>query len=384
MSRGLLLLVFLSGVAAAVLISFIITESRKNASDTSSSSSSPHLLPDSAHIEVIEESTIFATKELQRPKSRAIKKAADEDGDCGVSEPEALKSVTAAVGSSSAERASKLFRHAVALCPKHPRILNLFGEFLEETGRDILEADHFFVRAATFANDESEDHARALQNRKRTALMVEEIDRRMLNTIDNKKKAFQRINANGAAMKRAKKEAYFQHVYHTVGIEGNTMTLAQTRSILETKLAVGGKSVMEHNEVLGLDAALRYINQTLVDRVGEITTQDILEIHKRVVGYVDPVEVKFPTSHAPTLFRFSRIILIIFTTRILGRDISTEPSFCWGLRSSSSEPHRFTHAEVHLLAQFAREPGHASCSLRGPRPLQTGMRTVSSVLHVVN
>jgi hypothetical protein len=29
---------------------------------------------------------------------------------------------------------------------------------------------------------------------------------------------------------------YFQYVYHTVGIEGNTMDLAQTRSILETKL----------------------------------------------------------------------------------------------------------------------------------------------------
>ena len=42
-----------------------------------------------------------------------------------------------------------------------------------------------------------------------------------------------------------------------MGIEGNTFTLAQTRSVLETKVAVAGKSVMEHNEVLGLDSALR-------------------------------------------------------------------------------------------------------------------------------
>ena len=69
------------------------------------------------------------------------------------------------------------------------------------------------------------------------------------------------------------------------------MTLAQTRSVLETKLAVGGKSVMEHNEVLGLDAALKYVNQTLVDKVGDLSLQDILEIHKRVIGYVDPIEV---------------------------------------------------------------------------------------------
>ena len=64
------------------------------------------------------------------------------------------------------------------------------------------------------------------------------------------------------------------------------MTLVQTRSILETRLAVGGKSVIEHNEVLGLDAALKYLNQTLVDRLsGEIRMQDIIEIHRRVVGY---------------------------------------------------------------------------------------------------
>lgn len=82
-----------------------------------------------------------------------------------------------------------------------------------------------------------------------------------------------------------------QHIYHTVGIEGNTLNLGQTRHLLETKLAIGGKSVQEHNEVLGLDAALKYINMTLVDRVpGHITMQDILEIHKRVIGYVDPVE----------------------------------------------------------------------------------------------
>ena len=71
-----------------------------------------------------------------------------------------------------------------------------------------------------------------------------------------------------------------------MAIEGNTLNLIQTRSILETRLAVGGKSVIEHNEVLGLDAALKYINQTLVDRLsGEIRMQDIIEIHRRVIGY---------------------------------------------------------------------------------------------------
>lgn len=81
----------------------------------------------------------------------------------------------------------------------------------------------------------------------------------------------------------------FQHVHHTVAIEGNTLNLVQTRSLLETKLAIGGKSIQEHNEVLGLDAALKYINQTLVDRPhGHIMLKDILEIHRKVIGFVDP------------------------------------------------------------------------------------------------
>lgn len=51
-----------------------------------------------------------------------------------------------------------------------------------------------------------------------------------------------------------------------MGIEGNTMSLSQTRSMLETKMAIAGKSIMEHNEILGLDAALKYINSTLINR----------------------------------------------------------------------------------------------------------------------
>jgi Fic family protein len=187
-----------------------------------------------------------------------------------------------------------LFKHALALAPKLPDVLNRYGEFLIEIDDDFVEADHMFVKAMTFSSKGSEENSRAILNRQKTSLLVDELDTRMLKSIDDKKKTFLRISATSAALKRAKKEAYYQHVYHTVGIEGNTLTLAQTRSLLETRLAIGGKSVMEHNEVLGLDSALKYINQTLVDRpMGHITMQDLLEIHKRVIGYVDPIEAGF-------------------------------------------------------------------------------------------
>lgn len=96
--------------------------------------------------------------------------------------------------------------------------------------------------------------------------MVEELDRDFLRKIDEKRDQVSSIPESDPALCKAKKESYFQHIYHTVGIEGNSMSLAQTRSIVETRMAIGGKSIAEHNEILGLDLALKYINNTLVNR----------------------------------------------------------------------------------------------------------------------
>lgn len=84
--------------------------------------------------------------------------------------------------------------------------------------------------------------------------------------LDEKRDAISAIPDSNTGFKRAKKEAYIQNIYHSVGIEGNTMTLAETRFILETRNSVGGKSVDEHNEILGLDAAMKFVNASLVNR----------------------------------------------------------------------------------------------------------------------
>lgn len=185
-----------------------------------------------------------------------------------------------------ADKAMKLFQHAFALSPKHADILNHYGEFLEETKKDVVKANQLY----TLALSNFPHHTGALMNRQRTASIVENLDREMLRKIDEKRDTLLSIPENNAALCRAKKEAYFQHIYHTVAIEGNTMTLQQTRSILETRIAVAGKSIAEHNEILGLDAAMKYINTTLLYRLRDISIGDILEIHKRVLGHVDPVE----------------------------------------------------------------------------------------------
>ncbi|KAK9497973.1 hypothetical protein O3M35_003865 [Rhynocoris fuscipes] len=187
------------------------------------------------------------------------------------------------------DKAEKLLQHAMSLAPDHPDILNVYGEFVESTRKDIISADQLYFRALTI----SPSHVAAKGNRGRLAAIVEEIDLDTLDRLEKKRDTVASIPESNPALRKAKREAYYQHIYHTVGIEGNTMTLSQTRSIVETRMAVGGKSIAEHNEVLGLDAALKYINTTLINRIGQLTIEDILELHRRVLGYVDPTEGGF-------------------------------------------------------------------------------------------
>lgn len=91
------------------------------------------------------------------------------------------------------------------------------------------------------------------------------------------------IPKGNSALRRVMEETYY---YHTVAIEGNTLTLSEICHIIETRYAVPGKSLQEQNEVIGVDAAMKYINTTLLSH----TVNDILEIHRRVLGYADPVE----------------------------------------------------------------------------------------------
>jgi tetratricopeptide (TPR) repeat protein len=158
------------------------------------------------------------------------------------------------------EKALKVFQHSLALSPNHPTILTEYGIFLESFNNDIVLADSFYFRALTH----DPNYHRALEERQRTAGVVENIDEERLKRLDGKRDLLAEVDTNSAAMKRATKEAYILHIYHSVGIEGNSMTLSETRSVLETRMAVSGRSVDEHNEVLGLDSAMKYVNASLV------------------------------------------------------------------------------------------------------------------------
>ncbi|XP_036383084.1 protein adenylyltransferase FICD [Megalops cyprinoides] len=183
------------------------------------------------------------------------------------------------------EKAHKLLVHALNMNPDFVEALTELGTILEEE-KDVIQADHLYTKALAI----SPCNEKALVNRDRTLPLVEEIDQRHFSVIDGKVRRLMSIPKGNSALKRVMEETYYHHIYHTVAIEGNTLTLSEIRHIIETRYAVPGKSLQEQNEVIGVDAAMKYINTTLLSRIGSFTIGDILEIHRRVLGHVDPVE----------------------------------------------------------------------------------------------
>lgn len=183
------------------------------------------------------------------------------------------------------EKAQKLLVHALSMNPEFVDALTELGTILEEE-KDVVQADHLYGKALAL----SPSNEKALVSRDRTLPLVEEIDQRYFSIIDSKVRRLMSIPKGNSALRRVMEETYYHHIYHTVAIEGNTLTLSEIRHIIETRYAVPGKSLQEQNEAIGVDAAMKYINTTLLSRTGMMTLGDILEIHRRVLGHVDPVE----------------------------------------------------------------------------------------------
>ncbi|KAL7061931.1 hypothetical protein AAHC03_0782 [Spirometra sp. Aus1] len=215
--------------------------------------------------------------------------------------------------------ALKLLKHAAELDPSNAVILTALGEALEKEWDDIkgknihsrqdlvsalsvkkpnslkssvyaenvVAAENLYARALI----ENPQYQKATKNQRRTLPVVEQLDQQRLKSIDSKVARFYLVPESNPGLRLVKIEHYFQHIYHSNAIEGNTLSLAQTRAVLETRIAVGGKSLQEQNEVLGLDAAFRFLNTTLLKGSSTpIELSDLLELHRRVLSFVDLTE----------------------------------------------------------------------------------------------
>lgn len=75
--------------------------------------------------------------------------------------------------------------------------------------------------------------------------------------------------------------------YNSNGIEGSTLTLKETKVVLEG-ITIGGKTIREHLEVINHEAAIEYLEE-LIKYKSDITLWTIKEIHQLILRGIDNI-----------------------------------------------------------------------------------------------
>ena len=89
-----------------------------------------------------------------------------------------------------------------------------------------------------------------------------------------------------AAVRRLQEQLALEWIYNSNAIEGNTLTLQETRLILETGLTIGGKSLREHFEVTNHRAAIDYV-ASLLQEATPPSAFHVRQIHRLVMAQID-------------------------------------------------------------------------------------------------
>jgi len=114
------------------------------------------------------------------------------------------------------------------------------------------------------------------------------IDKLLLKRIEEKKKRLDKLRPLPKdAIKKLLEDIRLRHTYHSDAIEGNTLTLQETKLVLEEGVTIGGKPLKDHveakNDAEAFDLMVKLVNakkplsQDVIQEIHEIVTKGILE-----------------------------------------------------------------------------------------------------------
>lgn len=89
-----------------------------------------------------------------------------------------------------------------------------------------------------------------------------------------------------AAVKNLDEVYRVEWTYNSNAIEGNTLTLLETKLVLEEGLTIGGKKLREHFEVINHAEAIHYVKD-IVERKLELSEFVIKSIHQLLLRNID-------------------------------------------------------------------------------------------------
>lgn len=113
------------------------------------------------------------------------------------------------------------------------------------------------------------------------------LEPRLLNRLEQKKAQLDALRPlSGSAVRRLNEQLAVEWIYNSNAIEGNTLTLRETKFILETGLTIGGKSLREHFEVINHKGAIQYV-EGLASGEDLITPFHVCQVHRLVLSQID-------------------------------------------------------------------------------------------------
>jgi Fic family protein len=140
------------------------------------------------------------------------------------------------------------------------------------------------------------------------------IEPRLLARLEQKKAQLDGLRPlPAAAVRRLEEQLTIEWIYNSNAIEGSTLTLKETRLILETGLTIGGRSLREHFEAINHRDAIEYVEALVADARASpppepVTPFHVRQIHRLVMARIDddsagqyrtlPVQI-VGTAHQP-------------------------------------------------------------------------------------
>src|SRR5690554_2395827 len=87
-------------------------------------------------------------------------------------------------------------------------------------------------------------------------------------------------------LKSLREKLFLEWTYNSNAIEGNTLTLSETKVVLEDGITVGGKTLKEHLEVLNHKETILYMEDIIKNNEG-LSEQQIKNIHSLILKGID-------------------------------------------------------------------------------------------------
>lgn len=89
-----------------------------------------------------------------------------------------------------------------------------------------------------------------------------------------------------SVLNRLKEDLSLEWTYNSNSIEGNSLTMVETKIVLYDGMTIGGKSLREHFEAINHDKAIQHVEE-LADASYIMRSLDVLNIHEIVLANID-------------------------------------------------------------------------------------------------